>query len=121
MEPIKRSVPSIPRLSIRTASPGSNARSFPLLLPRISDCRLSGRDDVFAEVEARGVNVRPAVRALVGVLGRGARGGAEDAEDDAAEGVRVVITVGRELGLRLDCANGRFPNCGDGEECGDMV
>lgn len=120
IEPIKRSVPSIPRLSMRTASPGSNVRSLPLLLPCTSDWRLSGRDDVLVEVEARGVYVKAPERALdVGVFGRGARGGAEEVED-AAEGVRAVATLpGRATDLRPVEASGTFAGCEDGEDCGE--
>ena len=74
------------------------------------------------EVDARGVYVIAPVRALeAGVLGRGARGGAEDVEEDAAEGVRtvVVILAGRVTDLRPDCPIGRFLDCEVGEEFGE--
>lgn len=52
------------------------------------------------------------VRALdVGVLGREVRGGAEDVEEDATEGVRavVVLLASRATDFRPDCI-GRFPD-----------
>ena len=122
MGPKNRSVPSMPRLSMRTASPWSNVRSLALfLLSRrawTSDWRLSGREDA-ADVDARGVYENPPARAPEdGVLGSGTRGGPVDPDEDAAEGERTVAIFGGRPADLLG-GTGRPPDWDDGEECGE--
>lgn len=111
--PKYRNMPSIPKLSMRTTSSGSNVRSFPralaLALGLALDCRLSGRDEVVG-IEARGVNPAIVVRvAKIGVLGGAAL---ELIEEDAAITLVefVIIFEGRGADTRLDCAKDDAPD-----------
>lgn len=107
----------MPKLSMRTASPHSNVRSFPRVTVFVLDCRLSDREVV--EVDARGVKPAMVVREVdAGVLGGGIL--------MLAEGGPVVVLIelviileGRAVDTRLDCPNDGVPDCEEGEECGE--